>query len=173
MEIFQLTKKVYQVIDRALPKDAVDIHDMMVLQEGMGDCFYVDTLEHVRKHIKSTWVFNADGMAKAFLLCRVPLLAEDNLGYDIGLTDKRDLKKVVHMDSCVVLPELRGNRLMEQLLSTAIHYYKSKGFTRIMATVHPDNKPSIRSLQAVGLQVIMTKEKYDIRVPRHIMLLEV
>lgn len=94
------------------------------------------------------------------LLVKYPGMEEENLGYDLAFDFTR-LAKVVHMDSCSVLPEARGNGLQERLLRYAESLIDSTRYTYLLATASPDNVPSMKTFTKLGYEIKMTKEKYE------------
>ena len=94
------------------------------------------------------------------LLVKYPGMEEENLGYDLSF-DFTQLARTVHMDSCSVLPEARGNGLEGQLLTYAESRIDPDRYTYLLATVSPDNVPSMKTFTKLGYEVKMTKEKYE------------
>ena len=94
------------------------------------------------------------------LLVKYPGMEEENLGYDLSF-DFSQLSKVAHMDSCCVLPQARGNHLEIKMLTYAEKVIDTSKYSYLMATVAPENIPSMKSLTALGYQVVATKEKYE------------
>ncbi|MBR5579483.1 MAG: GNAT family N-acetyltransferase [Lachnospiraceae bacterium] len=102
-----------------------------------------------------------EGKIIGSLLIKYPGMEEENLGYDLSF-DFNQLSKVAHMDSCCVLPNARGNHLETKMLAYAEnHLITASKYSFLMATVAPDNIPSMKSLTALGYQVMATKEKYE------------
>ena len=95
----------------------------------------------------------------ASLLVKFPRLAEENLGYDIGL-EKEELYKVAHLESVVVLPKHRGHGLQGKLISFAEQQIDKTQYSYLMATVSPDNLPSLHTFQKNGYEIIKVTEKY-------------
>lgn len=99
------------------------------------------------------------GIIAGVFLVAFPGKGEENLGRDIGISEK-ELVLVAHMDSIAVLPEFRGKKLQYQLMQTAEKELKIRGFRYLMCTVHPENHYSKNNILKRGYEVVMTKEKY-------------
>ena len=102
------------------------------------------------------------------LLVKYPGMEEENLGYDLSF-DFNQLSEVVHMDSCSVLPEARGNHLEARLIRYAENLIDPTRYSILLATVSPENIPSMKTLTKLGYEVKLTKEKYQGMV-RNIMM---
>lgn len=89
----------------------------------------------------------------------IPGNSNENLGYDIGLSD-RELLKVAHMDSAAVLPAYRGHHLQKELMLFAEKELKAAGYQYLCCTIHPDNKYSMNSARSLGYEVVKVCEKY-------------
>ena len=127
---------------------------------------------------------HSTGQIVGNLLITYPGLKEDNLGYDVfpkkespsasstlPLLSEEHLNRVLHMDSCSVLPMHRGHGLegkmiafAETLINTSQHRYS-------FATVAPKNTASLKTLEKCGYRIMVTKEKYNGYI-RHVMMKE-
>ncbi|WP_195984306.1 GNAT family N-acetyltransferase [Clostridium sp. D33t1_170424_F3] len=94
-----------------------------------------------------------------FLLVHYPMDDEDNMGAYLQL-DKVERRKVAHMDTACVLPAYRGMHLQQTLLEEGERILKTTAYRYSMATVHPDNRYSLRNLLAAGYSVVTTVPKY-------------
>ena len=115
-------------------------------------------------------IYDGPTLAAAFSMT-FPELDEENLGYDIGLSQK-ELEKVAHMDVAAVDPDYRGMGLQKRLMKLGEADAKALGYRYLMCTIHPDNAPSLKSALSLGYRVVQTKEKYGGKL-RHILLKEV
>ena len=93
------------------------------------------------------------------LILRIPD-AEDNLGKDIGFSEE-ECQRVIHVESAVVAPLYRGNALQRRMLQIAETMIDRVKYSYLMATVSPDNPASYKTLESLGYELIVTKEKYD------------
>ena len=77
------------------------------------------------------------------------------------------------MDSVVILSEFRGNGLQYKLIAKAEEVIARETDYRIlMATVHPENKYSLKNVLAHGYEVAAEALKYG-GYPRYIMKKEI
>ncbi|MBR2527129.1 MAG: GNAT family N-acetyltransferase [Blautia sp.] len=147
-------------------EDAEKIAGLMhEVHEGMKnqDHFVCDDLDYVRRHIEEEGFIllakDRSGMVAGLLIIHIPGNGEENLGRDIGLAEK-DWEHVAHMESAVVHPCARGRHLQTRLLLEAETILEKKGYVILLATVHPENLPSRRSLEKAGFHLVVMKEKY-------------
>jgi len=132
--------------------------------------FLSDDIDYITDHIEKngmTFVAEADNTLAAFLAIDIPGNSPHNLGLDIGLP-LCELSKVALMDSIVVSSEFRGNSLQKALLEYAQAQAAAMGYIHFMATVHPDNAPSLKSFLSLGYVIKVTKPKYG-GLLRHIL----
>ena len=131
--------------------------------------FCWDGPEFLRRHLAEEGFLLkavADHAVAGFLMVRFPGRQEDNLGFDLGLSPgERD--QVAHMESVVVLPRYRGHGIQKTLLRAAEDILAPLPYRRYLATVHPQNLPSLRSFQALGYEILRTTVKYG-GLSRHI-----
>lgn len=155
------TAKSIGVIDAILQQTSAEINDPAL--------FMADGREYVSRHIeKDGFVLLAysDTIVAGFLLVDFPGDQEHNLALDLGW-DKTTLSRCAHMDIACVLPEFRGMGLQKILLREAECTLASMGYTYALATVYPENKPSLQNLLASGYVIGATKPKYG-GVLRHV-----
>ena len=88
----------------------------------------------------------------ALSILRVPEDAPDNLGRDLGLSGAA-LLQVAHMEMVLVDPMFRGNGLQQQFLQRRIAQAAAVGCTHLLATVDPENLPSLHNLLASGFGI--------------------
>lgn len=67
----------------------------------------------------------------------------------IGIDKKR---KGAELGGCMVLPSFRGKNLMFEVNKALISVAKEMGIEYFVATAHPDNVASNRSLQKLGME---------------------
>ena len=83
----------------------------------------------------------------------------DNYGLDINL-EKDLLPLVGHIESTIVHPNYRGNSLQKHLIAAIEELIDRNKFSILCATVHPDNKASLKTFLKLGYEVKIEKEKY-------------
>lgn len=66
---------------------------------------------------------------------------------ELGITEG----SIAELGRCMVHPDYRGQHLMAQLNERLIAIAKEMGLSHLEATVHPDNTPSNRSFQKIGM----------------------
>lgn len=164
-------------IVRAIPQDAEKLSQIMdQVSAGMDhpEWFVKDDLSYIKEHIghaplrgndlgfilKAVANIDEQEQIAGFFMVAFPGLSEKNLGHHIFLSEK-ELLKVAHMDSVVILPQYRGHGLQYQLIAEAEKVItKESGYRILMATVHPDNKYSLGNVLAQGYEVAAEALKY-------------
>ena len=150
----------------AVQEDIEQISQVMeAIAEGMEaeDYFVSSDREYISGHIEAegvTYLVLDDDQIMGYLIIDIPGVQQRNLGYDIGLAKAR-LGGVAHMDTIVVVPEYRGHGLQKMLLHYGEQRMKERGCTDLMATVHPDNAASLKSLLGSGYEIRKTALKYN------------
>lgn len=95
-----------------------------------------------------------------FFMVDFPGTGERNLGHHLNW-DEEKLKQVAHMDSVVILPEFRGNGLQYRLMEQAEALILAEtDFTKLLATVHPDNAFSLHNILKQGYEIAGEVMKY-------------
>lgn len=110
---------------------------------------------------------NRKDIPAGLFFLEIPGLSEHNLGHHVGFSEE-ELKKVVHMDTAVVLPEHRGHGLQSRLMEFPEAELKAAGYTHLMGTVHPENQYSHRSFEKIGYRLVWSGLKYGGK-PRDLM----
>lgn len=115
--------------------------------------------EHIEKQGFTIVARDEEEKIIGFCIIRIPGAAEDNLGSYLSLSAE-EMKKVAHMESAVVSLAVRGLGLQREMMSYAEELLKDTPYTYLMATVHPENLASQKSLLSLGYEIITTVEKY-------------
>lgn len=104
----------------------------------------------------------SDEQLIAFRALLIPIIDEEHLGIDIGLSES-ELPKVIYQEISNVLPEYRGNQLQKTLASMIMkELLKSDhGFRYVCCTVAPFNIPSLKDKFSQGMRIAALKEKYS------------
>lgn len=154
------------IIKKAKIEDAEQMHLIMknVYNELDDQSLFVcDDLDFVRQHIENEGLAvvakNENDQIVGCSIVRYPGESDDNLGRDLGLAED-DWSRVVHMESCVVLPQYRGNNLQYKMLKYAEKLIDTSKKNIFLATVSPENPSSYKSFEKNGYSLEMTKEKY-------------
>ena len=126
--------------------------------------FVCDTLNEIEEWLEKKGfgiiAYNNQKKIIGFLIVSYPGHSKKNLGYDIGLP-KKELEKVAHMESTVVIPKYRGKGILQKLIQYAEKTIDRNNYKYFLATVSPDNPASFISLEKNGYQHIITKTKYN------------
>ncbi|MCT4621745.1 MAG: hypothetical protein N4A62_20455 [Marinisporobacter sp.] len=102
-----------------------------------------------------------EGKIFAYVGVVYPKEREDNLGLDLNL-DQEDLEYVVHLETAVVHPKVRGNRMQFQLAKRVVEkVIELNQMKYILNTVSPLNIASIMTTLDLGLVIKDLKEKYN------------
>ena len=75
---------------------------------------------------------------------------------DITELLKLNPNKTTELGGCMTLPKFRGHNLMLQLNEMLLKVAKEAGFSNMIATAHPDNIASNKSLKALGMKLEKT-----------------
>ena len=160
-------------IRRAVPGEEKIARDMVIrvkeaMPEGQQEWFSIDNLDEELGDFRQRKVScyfavkrleSGDEIPAGLFFTEIPGLSEHNLGRHLGFSEE-ELRRVVHMDTAVVLPEHRGHGLQERLMAFPEEELKKEGFTHLMGTVHPENPYSHRSFEKLGYRVVWSGEKY-------------
>lgn len=72
----------------------------------------------------------------------------------------------------MVSPQWRGQGIAKRLNQARLKIAQQQEFRYLFSTVHPDNTPSIRSLERMGFQVIEQRPMFSEQLLRNLMFLE-
>ncbi len=86
--------------------------------------------------------------------------AEDNLGRDIGLSE-REQKKVVHLQAAAVHPAYRGNGLQRRMTSAHLKVIENLGYEHVFCTVSPKNPVSLGNVFSCGFVINALKPEFE------------
>lgn len=105
------------------------------------------------------------------------LLAERHINPDSEIAKeipKHELASSIELDNAGVLPKYRGNHLQESLILKAESIMKERdnSIKYSYATVHPNNLPSLKTLEKTGYQKYKEKLMYGGKI-RYIMRKEI
>ncbi len=168
-------------IRRAVPGEEKMARDMVIrvkeaMPEDQQEWFSIDNLEEelgdfregkVSCYFAMKRLENGEEEPAALFFTEIPGLTEHNLGHHVGFSEE-ELRRVVHMDTAVVLPEHRGHGLQSRLMAFPEEELKKAGFTHLMGTVHPENPYSHKSFEKIGYRVVWSGLKYGGK-PRDLM----
>lgn len=109
---------------------------------------------------KAIGVFSEDNLI-AFRTISFPKKSLSNLGRDLHLSPT-ELLKVAHLESTVVHPEYRGNRLQAKMLKPSLEYIRTSGYQHVFATISPYNYPSLSTIIKAGFVIKDLKNRSGI-----------
>lgn len=95
----------------------------------------------------------------SFFMVKFPGLSEDNLGYHLDFSEEK-LLQCVHMDSCVVHPDFRGQHLQSRMATLAEQQLQPMPYRYLLGTIHPDNCYSLNSMLRCGYRVMKETTLY-------------
>ena len=156
------------LIRRADPSDVAEVYALMrSVWQGLEnrEVFAVEDLpvEWVRENMTErgfgVTARTPDGELAGMLIVVSPGSAADNLGLEAGLSGA-ELEQVRNMDVAAVLPAHRGHGLERRMLAYAEELMAAEGPLYLMATISPDNPPSLRTAEKLGYRVLTTKNMY-------------
>jgi len=104
-------------------------------------------------------VLTEDGLI-AYSIIRFPGDAEDNLGRDIGLSE-REQRKVAHLQAVAVHPAYRGNGLQRRMATAHLRVIEDLGYEHVCCTVSPKNPFSLGNVFACGFVIAGLKPKFE------------
>lgn len=160
-------------IRRAVPGEEKIARDMVIrvkkaMPEEQQEWFSIDNLDEELSDFRQGRVScyfavkrlkSGDEIPAGLFFTEIPGLSEHNLGRHLGFSEE-ELRRVVHMDTAVVLPEHRGHSLQSRLMAFPEEELRKAGFTHLMGTVHPENPYSHRSFEKLGYRVVWSGRKY-------------
>ena len=147
-----------------------ELNQVMNLQQLVYDklpnkeVLYRDSLAEMQEDLNHDaliiGVFNSKEQLIAYRYISFPGTLSKNLGHDIGLPTA-ELSKVVHLETTLVNPEYRGNRLQSLTLEKAIEVIEPYQMKHLLCTVSPFNFFSLYNIMSSGLRIEALKRKYE------------
>lgn len=123
----------------------------------------MDPPEFVERHLDGgegfTLVAQERDRLVAAMIVRFPRGAADNLARDLGYDDAT-ADSVAHIESVAVRKSHRGQGLQLALLSSAETELVRRRVPLALATVAPDNAPSLRNFLQAGYVELARRKKY-------------
>lgn len=113
--------------------------------------FSQENLLHTFDEGSSLVVYGAfvDGVLACISLFDMNWAEFEEVALAVGVDKKR---KGAELGGCMVLPTFRGKNLMFEVNKALISVAKEMGIEYFVATAHPDNVASNRSLQKLGME---------------------
>lgn len=91
----------------------------------------------------------------------IPVIDEEHLGLDIGLSEN-ELSQVIYQEISIVVPDYRGNRLQQKLANIIMKELPNlkQSFRYVCCTVAPMNIPSLKDKFLQEMHINALTEKY-------------
>ena len=120
----------------------------------------IEMLEDLYNGAMIIGVYNSEEKLISYRYISFPGQSSKNLGHDINLETSK-LDKVVHLETTLVSPDYRGNRLQSLTLNKAIELIKPLDMNHLICTVSPYNLFSLYNIMSAGLKIKALKRKYE------------
>ena len=164
----QKKEKEYQMLllDDSKLDDVMKLQDLIYSSLSDKEIFATDTKEDYLKDMKQGgFVLGVyvDHELISYRYVSFPGLSEKNLGLDLGM-DPEALMHSANLETTVVHPDYRGNKLQKMTLDFAVELIKEKGYYHLFSTVSPKNIFSLANVMSADLKVKGLKKKYG-RLP--------
>lgn len=96
----------------------------------------------------------------AFRAVLAPEIDEEHLGYQIGLVEESELKRVLYQEISSVHPDYRGYGLQKILAKVIMQQVDTNEFDFLAATVMPYNIASLKDKFSQGFYIVALKYAY-------------
>ncbi len=137
------------------------VYDGLPNKEVLYKDSKIEMLDDLYNGAKIIGVFNSVDQLISYRYISFPRNSSKNLGRDIAL-DLSELDKVVHLETTLVDPMYRGNRLQSLTLEKAIEIIEPMDMKHILCTVSPYNLFSLFNIMSAGLNIKALKRKYGL-----------
>lgn len=144
-------------------KEILELHPIVREYLESEDDFYFDEYDYYKHHLVNGGKIlgcYVNNKLIAYGVAIFPGYDSENLGYDINLNSE-ELPFVAHLDSFIVHPNYRGNKLQYKLSLLIEEIARQKGCKHLFSTVSPNNIYSLTNLKNLGLEIKLEKLKYD------------
>jgi GNAT superfamily N-acetyltransferase len=152
-----------RIINEKELEEVVALQGLVYSKLPNKQVLYIDSYDEMMMDMslgaKILGVFNQSQELIAYRYVGFPGYDNKNLGYDVKLP-KKELDKVVHLETTVVHPDYRGNGLQSLTLQEIIPVVKEMGYKHLLCTVSPQNYFSLFNIMKSGLKIKALKKKY-------------
>ena len=138
------------------------LHPMVKETLKEDDMFYFDDYDFYKYQLhKGSKILGCyiDNQLIAYGVMIFPGYDPENLGYDLNF-NQDELIFVAHLDSFLVHPHYRGNKLQYRFSILMEKIALEKGYKHLCSTAAPSNIPSLNNLIDLGLEIKLEKMKY-------------
>lgn len=145
------------------------LNDIMKLQQKVYDALPNKSILQPLTEEELLFILNGQGKMIgayvgeeliAFRALLLPEIDEEHLGYDIGLKEEEQLKRVLYQEISNVDPDYRGFGLQKTLAKVIMSLVDQTKFDYVCATVMPYNIASLKDKFAQGMYIASLKYKY-------------
>ncbi len=143
-------------------KEILWLHSILRETLTNDDLFYFDDYDFYKHQLERDGQILGcyiDNRLIAYAVMTFPGYDDDNLGYDLNIS-LAEIPYVAHLDSFVVHPNYRGNRLQYRFSELLEKIALEKGYRYLCSTAAPSNINSLNNLLAIGLEIKLEKLKY-------------
>lgn len=157
-------EKDYEILmlDDSRLDDVMKLQDLIYASIPDKEIFATDTKEDYLKDMaQGGFVLGVyvDKRLVSYRYVSFPGLTEKNLGLDLGM-DPEALLHSANLETTVVHPDFRGNKLQKLTLDHAVEIIKERGYYHLFSTVSPKNIFSLANVMSADLKVKALKKKY-------------
>lgn len=160
----QKKEKEYEIlmIDDSRLDDVMKLQDLIYSKLQDKEIFATDTkADYLKDMEQGGFVLGVyvDKKLVSYRYVSFPGLNDKNLGLDLGM-DTNALLHSANLETTVVHPDFRGNKLQKLTLDHAVEMIKDKGYYHLFSTVSPKNIFSLANVMSAELKVKALKRKY-------------
>lgn len=162
------TKKRY--VTRVIGAEYLDrvlvLQDLIIKTNPIKETFSPDSREDLIQQIENDGLLIGtlvDEELIAYRYVSFPREHYSNLGVDLNI-DREELNLVANLETTVVHPDYRGNRLQWKTLDRAIGLIERKGYIHLCTTISPKNPYSMSNIMDHDLVIRRIKRKYGIKI---------
>ena len=113
--------------------------------------------------LNDDWTYFVGAFDDNKLIAAVGLFLNENEYEESQVLLKLQEYKIAEIGRAMVLTSYRGKGLMSEIILRLIRYSKQINIKYLIATAHPNNYPSIKSLEVIGMKYVkpcIKKAKY-------------
>lgn len=137
-----------------LQAEVIDFLDKKHLLAGESREEFMESLE-----VDACFCAEMEGDMIAFAVLVAPRISDRNFGSYLGYNEEKMLK-TGSIDTSFVSPKHRGHGLQQKLIRKRMETAREFGAKEVLSTVDPENKYSLRNLEACGLRIIDERRLY-------------
>jgi len=143
--------------------------EVLALQEVVMESLEVQDQLQPLSEEEFLFILNGNGMLLgafvdqkliAFRAVVVPIIDEHHLGYDLGLVEESDLKRIMYQEISNVHPLYRGYGLQKTLAKIIMEQIDTSKFDFICTTVMPYNIASLKDKFVQGFYIVAIRTIY-------------